>query len=189
MTRLVMSQLRQLALGGLALLALSAPPALRAATSDCFVPARDGSGIGDLHLLSSDPLETGALAELKVSRASAFFRDTDLAGITADMIEGGDETQLWFTFTSKADYEILINRTAHVGNTTTSPKTRAYLIRYRYCVRNGQLLVAARPNPLELEAARTALRVLRALLASNKMLPEIQVAEVGAPEAASAPSG
>lgn len=73
-----MKQLRQLILGGLAILAISASPGLNAATSDCFVPARDGSGIGDLHLLSSDPLEVGALAELKLSRASAFFRDTDL---------------------------------------------------------------------------------------------------------------
>lgn len=184
-----MKQLRQLILGGLAILAMSASPGLNAATSDCFVPARDSSGIGDLHLLSSDPLEVRALAEFKVSRASAFFRDTDLAGITADMVEGGDETQVWFTFTSKVDYEILINRTAHVGSTTASPKTRAYLIRYRYCVRNGQLLVAARPNPLELEAARTALQVLRALLASNKMLPEVQVAEISAPEAAAPHSG
>jgi len=122
-----MKQLRQLTLGGLAILAMSASQGLNAATSDCFVPARDGSGIGDLHLLSSDPLEIGALAELKVSRASTFFRDTDLAGITADIVEGGDETQVWFTFTSKVDYEILINRTAHVGSTTTSPTTRAYL--------------------------------------------------------------
>lgn len=184
-----MKQFQQLTIAGLAILAMSASQGLHAATSDCFVPARDGSGIGDLHLLSSDPLEIGALAELKLSRASAFFRDTELAGITADMLEGGDETQIWFTFTSKVDYEILINRTAHVGSTATSPKTRAYLIRYRYCVRNGQLLIAGRPNPLELEAARTALRVLRALLASNKMLPEVQVAEIGDPEAGTPSSG
>jgi hypothetical protein len=171
----------------LAMLTLSVPA--HAASTACFVQPRDGSGIGDLHLLTADPLDVSKLVALNVTRASAFFRDRDLAGITAELLEAGTETTLTFTFTGMADYEMLINRTVHVGEATSDPASRAYLIRYRYCVRKGRLLTAPRPEAFELQAAREALEVLRALVSTNKMLPEIRVAEIESADPANSPPG
>ena len=162
-------------LAGTAQLALAGPPA-------CFTQPRDGSGVGDLHLLTADPLDVSKLTALNVQRASAFFRDRDLAGINAELLSAGAETTLTITFTGTADYELLINRTVHVGEATSNPASRAYLIRYRYCVRDGRLLTAPQPEVSELRAAREALEVLRGLLRANKMLPEVRVAEIGSPE-------
>ena len=173
----------------LSVLLCGGAPATFGATPACFAQPRDGSGVGDLHLLTADSLDVSKLASLSVKRASSFFRDRDLAGITVELLEGGAETTLTFTFTGTADYEMLINRAVHVGEATANPDTRAYLIRYRYCVRGGRLLTAPQPAPFELQAARVALEVLRGLLSANKMLPEVRVAEIELAEGEAAPSG
>ena len=84
---------------------------------------------------------------------------------------------------------MLINRIVHVGEATSNPASRAYLIRYRYCLRGGRLLTASRPEAFELQAAREALAVLRGLLSANRMLPEVPVAEIEGAAAEPAPPG
>ncbi len=106
----------------LSVLLCGSSPAALAATPACFAQPRDGSGVGDLHLLTADPLDVSRLATLNVKRASSFFRDRDLAGITVELLEGGAETTLTFTFTGTADYEMLINRAVHVGEATANPR-------------------------------------------------------------------
>ncbi len=165
-------------------------PALLAASSisaaampACFTTAPDSSGVGDLHLLSVDPLAVGNLDTVRIVRASAFFRDRDLTSISVELTAPGSQTQMSFTFVDAANYEILSNLTAHVGSDTTNPATRAYLVRHRYCVRSGQLLTSPQSDEAELKAARDALDVLRKLLALNRTLPEVNVAVIGPPRA------
>jgi hypothetical protein len=149
----------------------------------CFTTAPDSSGVGDLHLLSADPLTVGNLDTVRIVRANAFFRDRDLTSISVELAAPGSQTQMSFTFVDAANYEILSNLTAHVGSDTTNPATRAYLVRHRYCVRNGQLLTSPQSDEAELKAARGALDVLRKLLALNRTLPEVKVAVIGPPPA------
>ena len=149
-----------------------------AAVPACFTTAPDASGVGDLHLLSVDPLTVGNLETVRMVRASAFFRDRDLASISVELSAQGTQTQMSFTFTDGANYEILSNLTAHVGTDTSNPATRAYLVRHRYCVRNGSLLTSPLSDDAELKAARDALEVLRKLLALNRTLPEVKVAVI-----------
>jgi hypothetical protein len=149
-----------------------------AATPACFTTAPDPSGVGALHLLSVDQLTVGNLENVRILRASAFFRDRDLTSINVDLAAPGSQTQMSFTFTDSANYEIVSNLTAHVGSDTSNPATRAYLARHRYCVRNGQVLTSPESDESELKAARDALDVLRKLLALNRTLPEVKVAVI-----------
>ena len=152
-----------------------------AATPACFTTAPDSSEVGDLHLLSADPLTVGNLDTTRIVRASAFFRDRDLTSISVELAAPGSQTQMSFMFVDAANYEILSNLTAHVGSDTTNPATRAYLVRHRYCVRNGQLLTSPESDESELQAAREALDVLRKLVALNRTLPEVKVAVIAPP--------
>jgi hypothetical protein len=154
-----------------------------ATTPACFTTAPDPSAVGDLHLLSVDQLTVGNLESVRILRASAFFRDRDLTSINADLAAPGSQTQMSFTFTDAANYEIVSNLTAHVGSDTSNPATRAYLVRHRYCVRNGQLLTSPESDEAELKAARSALEVLRKLLALNRTLPDVKVAVIEPPRA------
>ncbi|HKE46075.1 MAG TPA: hypothetical protein VKB41_16190 [Steroidobacteraceae bacterium] len=155
-----------------------------AAVPACFTTAPDSSGVGDMHLLSVDPLAVGNLETLRIVRASAFYRDRDLSSISVELAGQGSQTQMTFTFTDDANYEILSNLTAHVGSDTSNPATRAYLVRHRYCVRNGTLLTSPQSDDAELKAAREALEVLRKLLALNRTLPEVKVAVIETPRRA-----
>jgi Spy/CpxP family protein refolding chaperone len=154
-----------------------------AAMPACFTTAPDSSGVGDLHLLSADPLSVGNIGTMHIVRASAFFRDRDLTSISVELTAPGSQTLMSFTFVDAANYEIVSNLTAHVGSDTSNPATRAYLVRHRYCVRVGQLLTSPQSDEAELKAARDALEVLRKLLALNRTLPEVKVAVIGPPRA------
>jgi hypothetical protein len=155
-----------------------------AAVPACFTTAPDSSGVGETHLLSVDPLTVGNLEKVRIVRASAFFRDRDLSSISVELVAQGSQTQMSFTFTDSANYEILSNLTVHVGSDTSNPATRAYLARHRYCVRNGLLLTSPLSDDAELKAARDALEVLRKLLALNRTLPEVKVAVIETPHRA-----
>ena len=50
-------------------------------------------------------------------------------------------------------------------------------------MRNGQLLTSPESDEVELKAARSALEVLRKLLALNRTLPEVKVAVIEPPRA------
>jgi len=158
--------------------------AAAAAVPACFTTAPDNSGVGEMHLLSADQLTVGNLDTVRIVRASAFFRDRDLSSISVELAAQGSQTQMTFTFSDSANYEISSNLTAHVGTDTTNPATRAYLVRHRYCVRNGLLLTSPLSDDAELKAARDALEVLRKLLALNRTLPEIKVAVIETPHRA-----
>jgi hypothetical protein len=165
-------------------LLFACPDMTIAAVPACFTTAPDSSGVGEMHLLSVDPLTVGNLEKVRIVRASAFFRDRDLSSISVELAAQGSQTQMSFTFTDSANYEIVSNLTAHVGSDTSNPTTRAYLVRHRYCVRNGRLLTSPQSDDAELKAAREALEVLRKLLALNRTLPEVKVAVIETPHRA-----